>query len=573
MKLLKGISAASGVTMGVTCLYTNEVESTLPHYAIEDAGIPLEIERLKAAIAHAKQEMLSMIQVANVQFDKKAAGIFDTHLLIIGDESLLKKIVTCIESKRVNAEHAVSDAFEEYIARYRAEEGHFRELTHDFVDARNRILAGFNVQTGKFKCEIGEQRAVVVAAKRLTPSMVLNIHKEHVLAFITEEGGFTSHATILARSYGVPIIFGIDVEKELDCGLEIVADGSRGEIIISPDEKTRSYYAQKIENLQKKKNVCAINQDVQARTKTGQRIMLKVNISTPDELELLRDVPHDGIGLLRTEFLFMQRDMPPTEEEQYLMYRRIFKDAAGWPVTVRLLDIGADKLPQFMRLPDDVNADLELRGALAVETFPAIYRTQVRALLRAAVDSELRLLYPMVSDSSDLATFRSVVHGARQSLETDKLPFNSGFKEGIMIETPAAVMMADELMEQVDFINIGSNDLLQYTLAASRGNMLAEKRYHILHPALVKMLAMVARTSRQAKKEVCLCGEAASFEEFYPLLLQAGLASFSVTVSKFNDIKCELMHLQKKKGKDLLEEFYKTASKEEADRYFQKLLS
>jgi phosphotransferase system enzyme I (PtsI) len=142
-----------------------------------------------------------------------------------------------------------------------------------------------------------------------------------------------------------------------------------------------------------------------------------------------------------------------------------------------------------------------------------------------------------------------------------------------MIETPSSVMMADELMEQVDFINIGSNDLLQYTLAASRGNMLAEKRYHILHPALVKMLAMVARTSRQAKKEVCLCGEAASFEEFYPLLLQAGLASFSVTVSKFNDIKCELMHLQKKKGKDLLEEFYKTASKEEADRYFQKLLS
>jgi len=571
MKVLKGISAASGLAMGVACLYTSEIESTLPRYAVDEQGVPREVERLKAALERAQREMRSMIRVAESQFDKEAAGIFNTHLLILSDAMLFKKTAGFIETRKVNAEHAVADVFAEYIEKYKKEKGHFQELTHDFIDARDRILGGFGWDTGKFKCEVGEQRPVIVVAKRLTPSMVLNIPPKHVLAFVTEEGGFTSHATILARSYGVPIIFGVEAEKELDCGVEIIVDGSRGEIVVAPDEKTRVYFVRKIELLAKKKNVCAVNRDRFAHTRAGQRITLKVNISTPEELNMINGMPHDGIGLLRTEFLFKRRESPPSEEEQYRMYRDIFSAEAG-PVTVRLLDLGSDKLPPFLTLPENINTDLELRGAMAVETFPEIYVTQARALLRAAADRNVRLLYPMVSDVNDLETFRSIVAKARNQMAKENAVLPTGrMQEGIMIETPAAVMLAGELMAAVDFVNIGSNDLLQYTLAASRGNMLSEKRYHILHPALLKLIEMVAREGRKAGREVCLCGEIASFEEFYPLFLQIGLKSFSVAVSKFNDIKCELIHVERSKDKQLLTGFYRTRSKEEADRYFHSM--
>lgn len=569
MKVLKGTSVASGIVMGTVCLYTNEIENTLPHYEIPVEGMPAEKERVRAALARARGEMSRMVQVARSQGDAQAADIFGAHELMIGDQSIERKIGELIETRKVNAEHAVYDVFGQYLKSYESREGHFKELTHDIADVRDRILAAFGNGAGKFKCEVGESRAVIVAARRLTPSMVLSIPREHVLAFVTEEGGYTSHATILARSYGVPILFGIDVEKELDCGMEAVVDGSAGKVIVSPDDEMRSYYGKKIDNIRKKKAVCEVGRELPPRTRSGQRITLKLNISIPGELQAVTDLPHDGIGLLRTEFLFMQRQRPPTEDEQFRVYRDILCRDGSRPVTVRLLDIGGDKLPPYLKLPDGVNTDLELRGAMAVDTFPELYETQLRALFRAN-PGNLKLLYPMVSDLSDLATFRQAVAQARKNLKEERVEFKEGkVPEGIMIETPAAVMLARELLSEVDFINIGTNDLLQYTLAASRGSALGEKRYHILHPALLKLIEIAAREAKKAKKEVCLCGEIGSFEEFYPVLLETGLSSFSVAASKFTDIKCELMHLRRRRGSALREKLYKTKTKEEADVYFR----
>ena len=401
--------------------------------------------------------------------------------------------------------------------------------------------------------------------------MVLSIEKGNALAFVTEEGGFTSHATIIARSYGVPIVFGVKVEDELECGLQAVVDGSGGKIIIAPDEETTKYYDLKMEKIKQKQLSCSIKKHSAAETKSGQRISLKLNITTPDELALASGMPHDGVGLLRTEFLFMGRDQAPTEDEQYDMYSKVFAEIKDKDITVRLLDISTDKVPPFLKLPEGMNADMELRGAMAVDTYPELYITQVKALLRANVWENMRLLFPMVSDRSDLSTFRDIVQEARTRLKKEKVNIYQGaIKEGIMIETPAAVMMAEDLSNNVDFINIGSNDLLAYTLAASRGSMVSEKRYHILHPALVKMLERIARAGKAANKEVCLCGEIASFEEYYPVLLEAGLESFSVSVSKFPDIKCQLMHVKKTSSKRAITGLYGTHSKQEADRYLSK---
>ncbi|MBN1621722.1 MAG: phosphoenolpyruvate--protein phosphotransferase [Endomicrobiales bacterium] len=573
MKTLKGTTAASGIVRGVVCIYDNKVKDTVPHYNIEPNQVEREIERLKEVFEHAKTEMRDMIEKAKSQSDKNAQEIFGIHLMMLGDKGLFDKITDLIRTRNINAEHAVSDVFEIYIDKYSKAEGHFKELVHDLVDTRERVLMSFNMETGHFRCSVGEQKPVIVAANLLTPSMVLNIPREHVLAFVSREGGITSHATILARSYGVPIVFGIDVEKELDCGTNAIVDGSIGKVIISPDEKTESYYDKKIENIKKKKFVCdTVDKKVHARTKEGKNITLKLNVSIPDELNLIAGLPHDGIGLLRTEFLFIKKDEAPSEEEQYQVYRKILDEVKG-PVTARILDLSNDKLPSYLESSVDSRNDLGFRGAMAVDMFRDIYVAQFKALLRANENGNLRLLYPMVADVNDINTYRSALNEAKKILKKENVKFyNKDIQEGVMVETPAAVIMADELLKNADFINVGSNDLLQYTLAASRGNALAEKRYHILHPALVRLLELVVKEGKKAKKEICLCGEAASFEEFYPLFLKIGLKSFSVSVSKFSDIKCELLHVKELKDREMLDSFYKIKSKEEAEKYFAKFV-
>lgn len=572
MKILKGTSVSPGISMGIVCLYSNEIEDRLPHYMVKDEHIPKEINRLEEARKIASKEMEEMTQLAERQLDKEAKEIFNAYLSFINDGSLYRKISDLIKAKKINAEHAVSDVFEEYINGFEKKDKHFKELANDFVDIRNRIIGAFNLETGKFKCAIGEKIPVIVASKRLTPSMVLGIQRENVLAFVTELGGFTNHATILARSYSVPNIYGIDVANNIDCGMNLIVDGSLGKVIISPDEKTSRYYDRKIKTIELKKNLCLIKKDLAPRTKEGKRIKLKLNISISEELHAIREMPHDGIGLLRTEFLFVQRDKAPSEDEQYTMYKSILQENPGKPVSIRLLDIGLDKKPLYFKLPDEMSHDIELRGAVAVEAFPDIYLSQMKALLRAgAGTTNLQLLYPMVSDLNDLETFRNIFREAKKVLRKEKAEFNNeNIREGVMIETPSAVMMVEELLNEVDFINIGSNDLLQYSLAAFRGNSMVEDRYHILHPTLVKMMEIIARAGKKVKKEVCLCGEIAFFEEFYPLFLQVGLRSFSVAVTKFSDIKCELLDLHIPMNKDMLKDFYKIHSKESISEYFLK---
>ncbi len=569
MKILQGVSLAPGIAEGTICLYSSETEKGIPHYAIPPERVSHEVALLKAAFNRSREAMRQMIEVAEKNLDKKAVEIFHTHLVILNDPGLHEKIVQLICDQRVNAEHAITEVFNEYIEKYENKGEHFKELTHDFVDTRNRILSAFRGETARFKCPVGEKKPVLVVTQILTPSMVLNIPRENVLAFITKEGGYTSHATILARALGVPMIFGIGVDKETDCGMQAIVDGSAGRLILSPDKKTRRYYQKKLKGMRQKRDFCELRKGMLVQTGEGKRVKLRLNINTPGEMEMGKEMMHDGIGLLRTEFLFADRKELPSEEDQLIMYQRILHSCPGKRVTLRLLDIGADKLPPYLHLPEGANTDLGFRGALAVETFPEIYLTQVKALLRANTHSNLRLLYPMVSDLKDLKTFKDILFLARKSLKRSRIPLvDKGPEEGVMIETPAAVMLAEELMQEVDFVNIGSNDLLQYTLAAARGNLLVEKRYHVLHPALVRLLELLVKAGRKTKKEVCLCGHIASFEEFYPLFLQIGLKSFSVAVSKFPDIKCELLHLHKTKDRQLLRSYYMNRTKEEIDSYF-----
>lgn len=570
MKILKGTSVSSGLVKGIVCLYSNEEEGTVPHYTISDEQISNEIARLKESLEKAKNIMQDIIRLSEKLSDKRATEIFNAHMMILNDHGLFEKISNLIKEKKINAEHAVNDVFEEYINLYETKQMHFKELAHDFMDLKERVLTSFSGLSGHFECPIGERQPVVVASQRLTPYMVLNILKQNVLAFITEEGGYTTHAMILARSMGVPVIYDINVKENLKCADRVIVDGFSGKVIVSPDKNTEEYYSEKIERFNKRKMFCDIRKGLPPKTKSNIRVKLKLNISTPGELDIIKEFHHDGIGLLRTEFLFLERDHPPSEQEQFDMYKLILEKVEDKPVIVRLLDIGSDKLPLFLELPNQINPDLEIKGARAVEKFYGVYLTQAKAVLRAARFGDLRVLYPMISDISDIFTFKKLISDAQKVLREEKKEFIKKITDGVMIETPSAAIMADMLLRNVSFANIGSNDLLQYTLAASRGNPIVEKRYHILHPSLIRLFEIIVKAGKIHKKEICLCGEVGSFEEFYPLFLKLGLRSFSVAASKFPYIKCELLHMRISRKLNILKKVYSAESKSDLDRLFKR---
>lgn len=554
-RVYEGISASFGIAVGTVCLYATSDEAAVPHYIINDKQVDSEIKRLEEALEKARHTLENMVRISEKILDKKAGEIFNAHLFILNDIEIFNKIANLIRDNKVNAEHAVNDAFQGYLEYYSKKEGHFFELRHDVTDVRDRIIASFHNISGHFVCPVGDKQSVIVASKHLTPSMVMEIPQKNVLAFVVKEGGYTSHATILARSFGVPVIFGLDVENILQCGDEIIVDGFSGKIFVWPDKDLKVSYLKKIEEARKKAFVCEQKREFPLETKSGHKIKLQVNLSSLEELDNLHGLPIDGVGLLRTEFLFLHSKKPPSENEQYKIYNDIAKIVGNKPITIRLFDVAVDKLPAYLILPPQDNPDLGIRGARALEVFPEIYATQIRAILRAGYNSDIRILYPMVSDMSDLLSFRQMVNDAKKQLKKDGNKFNSHIQEGIMIEVPSAAILSEELLKEVDFANIGSNDLFQYTLAASRGLSLVQKRYHILHPALIKMMEISLKAAKKHKKEICLCGEISSFENFYPVFLHMGLKSFSVPIAQFMNIKCEILHIHPKVSQEQYKKF------------------
>ncbi len=568
MKILKGISANTGLAKGVAAVYSEEVEENIPHYMIEEETIDREITRLKEAYGKTKEAIEQMLKVSEEIFGKTGEDIFAAHSTILEDEALFEEIVSLIKKRLINAEHAVNDVFDAYREKFKQKNFQLSELTHDIMDVRNRILSSFDGLTGRFECSLNERQPVIVVSRSLSPSMVLNIARSDMLAFVSEEGGFTSHATILAQNFGVPIVFGVDALENIECGDKVIVDASLGKVIVNPDKETEKYYDKKIKEAEKRKRFCIVKEGEPTRTKRGLRLNLKANISLQAEIKLLEGLNYDGVGLLRSEFLFANRHRAPSEEDWFRVYKNIAETAKDKSVNIRLLDISTDKMPTYLHLPPGENFDLGIRGARAIDVFYYAYLDQIKAILRASVYGNLRFLYPMISDISDIESFREIRKKAEAILQEEKKKYGKYIKEGIMIETPAAAVMSGTLMEYVDFANIGSNDLLQYTLAASRGNQIIEKKYHILHPSLVRLMEIIVKETRKYKKEICLCGEIASFEEFYPLFLSIGINSFSVEASKLSDIKCNLLHLEKP-DKSYLEKFYENLEKDDIEKFLR----
>ncbi len=583
MKKLTGISASPGVAIGIVCVYQASDSSKIEHYNISQKQLKNELYRLDEALLKAEKEIKQLKEASGNLFGDQGHDIISAHLSILKDKGLQNRIKEDISVNLVNAEHAIQDVFESYIKKLTgisSDKVHFEEITHDIADVKDRLLDSFfKKSSGKFECPVGEKSPVIIAANRLTPSMVIKIPKDNVLAFVTKEGGLTAHASILARTLGIPVVFGIDIEKELNGRCHCIVDGSLGKVIVNPAEKILKHYRQMQEKYHKRKKLCKLNLSQPTRTAQGKRISLKVNISTLGELELLKTaasvkesdehtVHYDGVGLLRTEFIFMNKNEPPDEELQLEIYKKISRAANERPVTVRIMDLSGDKVPKFINIPPGINTDMNLRGASAVLTYRDIYLTQARALLRAASESNIKILFPMVSDMDDYYIFKNLIDEAVAQLKKEGKNYAEP-ELGIMFETPSASLLADQLFPETDFANIGTNDLLQYLVASSREHKISSHTYNLLHPSVVKMLKMITQAADKNGKAVCLCGEIGSFELYYPVLLDAGVNSFSVPAAKYEDIKCEIQNLQERDYKGKYKEYINKKFRREQIKFFE----
>ncbi|MBL7130580.1 MAG: phosphoenolpyruvate--protein phosphotransferase [Candidatus Omnitrophica bacterium] len=568
MKILKGITASPGIVQGIVYVFEpHNVELIAPsEYKIKEHRIDREINRLKKGFSRTKAAISSMIALARRSSDKTALDILNAHLEILEDQSLYEESKKIIKKKMVTSEYAVIEAFRGYIKEFDVGKEHFHELIYDLMDIEKRILKSFESSPVSFLYSLGMRKPVVIVTERLTPSIVLEISKKRVLAFVTKEGGLTSHAAILASSYGIPVLFNIEVKENLKSGDEVIVDCLAQQLIINPDTKTKEYYSKKIEKIEKYKSAGQLQKKISFGRKS--KFILKVNINSLEDVEMAKKMDHDGIGLLRTEFIFLRKKNFPSEKEHYDIYATVLKSAKGKPVTIRLLDTGSDKLPDYLKTGTGEEFNMHFRGARALERFYDSYLIQMKALLRAGVHGNLRILYPMISDISDLWIFRKLLSDAKRALTLENREFAKKVVDGIMIETPAAAIMAGELLKHVDFANIGSNDLLQYSLAVPRDMTVIEERYHILHPALVKFMRLIINEGKKLKKEICLCGVVALHQPFYRLFLELGLTSFSVPTYSYNAVKFCLYDLNKNKKEKVLLKYYSLNTKKQLDKFF-----
>lgn len=558
MEILNGRTVVSGIAIGNICTLFSEEERKVPHYKITPDQIENEIERFKEGLQKAQIELQKYVDESRLTLDDSATKIFESHLMILKDKQLSEAIIAYIKSNQINAEHAIFDTFGKFIEANQKKDLHFRELIHDFKDVRDNLLQQFSKDMTSSACPIPSREPVIIAAKRLSPYMMSDLAQDNILAFVSEEGGFTTHSSVLAGSLNIPFMFNVPVSAHCQCNDLAIVDANDEKFILNPDKDTIIEYRKKQkqfwENIHKYEKIAS----QPAQTKDGMQIDLKANINLPNEIDLLENHNFDGIGLLRTEFLFMGKEEPPTEEEQFKVYKHAAKASNNKPVTVRLLDIGADKTPPYLKLPDQKNPDLGIKGARAVKYFENVFKTQIKALLRAAQFGNIRILLPMISDVGDIYTFQELIQEAiNNSDKTD-----NEIKIGAMIETPAAAMLVDEILQKVDFINIGSNDLLQFTLAASRENPEVYKRYHSLHPALIRLIKIIVARARKYNKEASLCGEIANYEQAYPLFLDLGVTSFSVPVSKHSIIKHKISQINTDDLDGIQENFMNSMHKE-----------
>jgi len=535
-RIFQGMPVAPGIAEGIVMIHLQE-EEVVPFRDIPESELDAEVARFEAALLATRKELLELQERLSKSAGSGDACIFDAHLLVLEDPSLIDEVNRGIRTEKYNAEFVFQGVAHRFIKTLSAiEDAYLRERALDLEDVARRIVRHLLGKSGQRLS--GHDRNHIIVADELTPSDTATLNRENVAGFITEKGSKTSHTAIMARSLGIPAVVGLQgICDELENGNVILIDGYSGKIFLNPTPETLAGYQHIAEEKEHIEEGLETIREWNSITLDGRHITLSANIELPEELDDVASCGAEGIGLYRTEFLYFNRTVPPDEEEQYRLYRQVAERIAPQSVIIRTLDIGGDKPTECLEIGQEENPFLGCRAIRYCLRNPEIFKTQLRAILRAAVHGNLRMMFPMISGREELLHAKALLEEAMGELRARGEIFQADIELGIMIEVPSAAIIADLLAREVKFFSIGTNDLLQYLMAADRGNERIAHLHDPAHPAVTRLLKNVIDAAHAAGIWVGVCGELAGDIEFTPLLLGLGVDELSASAALVPRIK------------------------------------
>lgn len=524
MEKYLGKSVYKAITLGKVIVFARN-ENQIKRKKIED--IDSEITRLDAAIEKATQELQELYEKAVKEVGQASAAIFEFHQMMLEDDDYLDSIHEIIRGEEVNAEYAVAQTGDNFSAMFAGmEDDYMRARAIDVKDVSERLVRILSGAESNGK--IGEE-PVIILADDLSPSETVQMDKEKILAFVTVHGSTNSHTAILARMMNIPAIIGVPMDlNKIPNGCQAIVNGITGELILEPDTDEIEFAKKKINEQEEKLKLLSEMKGKPTVTQNGKEIKLYANIGNVSDLAYVLENDAAGIGLFRSEFLYLGREDYPTEEEQFTAYKQVLQTMASKKVIIRTLDIGADKQVDYFHLGKEDNPAMGYRAIRICLSEPEIFKTQLRALFRASVYGNLSIMYPMIISTSEVKQIQTIVSEVKQELDKLQIPYKEP-EQGIMIETPAAVMISDELAKMVDFFSIGTNDLTQYTLAIDRQNAKLDAFYNSHHEAILRMIKLVADNAHKEGKWVGICGELGADTELTQQFVEMGIDELSVS--------------------------------------------
>lgn len=559
-KIVKGIEASPGIAIGKVFLYQ---EQELVIDSKRKCDTDCEKERLLNGREKSKEQLLKIREKTAQKLGEDKAAIFDGHITLLEDEDLFDEVVDIIEDEKICAEAALQRGIDDYCDMLaNLEDEYLRERAADLRDIGKRWL--YNV-AGVEILDLGSLPPnTVIAAKDLTPSDTAQIDLQNVVAFITEIGGKTAHSSIMARSLELPAVVGTgNICSLVKSGDNVIVDALKGDIIINPTAEEVAKYQEKREAFFAEKELLKQLKDKEAISKDGVKVGAWANIGSPKDIDGVLRNGAQGIGLYRTEFLFMNNDRFPTEDEQFEAYKIVAEKMEGKPVTIRTMDIGGDKSLPYMQLPKEENPFLGWRAIRVCLDRPEILKTQFRALLRASAFGYIKIMLPMIMDITEIRRARAILEECKAELRAEGAKFDENIALGIMVETPAVAFRARSFAEEVDFFSIGTNDLTQYTLAVDRGNENISHLYNTYNPTVLEAIRMAIKGAHEAGITISMCGEFAGDENATAILFGMGLDAFSMSAISVPRIKKNIMALEKAKCEALVEEVMAQKTPEE----------